>query len=150
MKIERVWAMPNKKTFTIKPIRDLIVTEFNGEENYLDPFPFEYSKDATVYLNEATVHKYGVFDPPYSPTQLKRSYKGLGEYDTKQSTWSKWKNLMASKVSDKCISFGWNTSGLGKARGFEITKILLVCHGAGHNDTICTVEEKINESSSSV
>jgi len=150
MNIERTWAMPNKRTFTIKPIKNLIAVEFNGEGNYIDPFPFEYKKDATDYLNESVVHKYGVFDPPYSPRQLKESYKGLGEYDTKHSTWRKWKDLMASKVSDKCITFGWNTSGMGITRGFNITKILLVCHGGGHNDTICTVERKINENTSSV
>ena len=30
----------------------------------------------------------------------------------------------------------------GKKNGFEIQKILLVNHGAQHNDTICTLETK--------
>jgi len=29
--------------------------------------------------------------------------------------------------------------------GFEITRILIVPHGGIHNDTICTVERKIQE-----
>ena len=45
-----------------------------------------------------------------------------------------------------CISFGWNTVGIGKKKGFEIIEILLVSHGIGHNDTIVTVERKINKS----
>lgn len=45
----------------------------------------------------------------------------------------------------KVITFSYNSSGMGKKRGFELTRILLVCHGAEHNDTICTVERKINE-----
>ena len=141
MLVERVWAMPNKQTFQIKPIKELIQEEIGN--NYLDPFPFEYKEDATVYLKRVEPSEYGVFDPPYSPRQLKECYKGKGEYDTKASTWSNWKDLMAEKVTRKCISFGWNSGGLGEKRGFKITRILLVAHGGMHNDTICTVEEKI-------
>ena len=140
MKIDRIWAMPNKKTFTIKPIAELIKEEILGD--YLDPFPYPYQKEATIYLKESESKDYGLFDPPYSPRQLKESYNGKGEYNTKISTWSIWKDLMAEKVKKKCITFGWNSTGLGKKRGFEITRILLVCHGSMHNDTICTVEVK--------
>lgn len=144
MKIERVWAMPNKRTFTIKPIKKLIIEELGREwGEYIDPFPFEYQEDAVDYLRRIKPHKYGLFDPPYSPRQLKECYKGKGEYDTKASTWSRWKDLMAEKVQNKCISFGWNTGGLGKKRGFKITRILMVCHGGMHNDTICTVEQRV-------
>jgi len=143
MKIERVWAMPHKQTFTIKPIKTLIQEEIGN--NYIDPFPFEYQEDAVDYLKRIEPQKYGVFDPPYSPRQLKECYNGKGEYDTKASTWSRWKDLMASKIQDKCISFGWNTCGLGKNRGFQITRILMVCHGGMHNDTICTVEQRVQE-----
>lgn len=138
--MERVWAMPNKKTFQIKPIKKLIEQEIG--ERYIDPFPFEYFEDATSYLHRITPYRFGVFDPPYSPRQLKEVYKGKGEYDTKSSTWSKWKDLMAEKITEKCISFGWNSGGLGKSRGFKITRILIVAHGGMHNDTICTVEER--------
>jgi len=30
MKIERIWAMPNKWTFTIKPIKELLKEEVVG------------------------------------------------------------------------------------------------------------------------
>ena len=142
---ERIWAMPNKQTFTIKPIKELLLKEFK-HANILDPFPFEYKEDATDFLNkiEDESHEYAVFDPPYSPRQLKECYGGKGEYDTKSSTWSKWKDLLASKIKEggKVISFGWNSGGLGMKRGFKIKKILLVPHGGNHNDTICVVEEK--------
>jgi hypothetical protein len=84
MQCERVWAMPNKRTFQIKPIAELIKKEIG--DDYIDPFPFNYSKDATDYLKECEPQRFGVFDPPYSPRQLKECYKGLGEYDTKAST----------------------------------------------------------------
>ena len=47
------------------------------------------------------------------------------------------------KPGGKAICFGWNSMGLGKNRGFEMTRILLVPHGGSKNDTICTVEVKL-------
>ena len=38
MRIERKWAMPNKWTFTIKPIKDLLKEEVSELENWADPF----------------------------------------------------------------------------------------------------------------
>ena len=145
MKIDRVWAMPNKQTFQIKPIRDLIEEE-KVDGVGIDPFPFDYTVDVLEYLHEFGNESvdFGLFDPPYSPRQSKECYKGIGKYDTKNSTWGGWKDEMARviKRGGKCISFGWNSGGLGKNRGFEIIRIRLVPHGAMHNDTICTVEER--------
>jgi len=147
LEIKRSWAMPNKKTFEIKPIKKLLKEEIPKGKEILDPFPFKYKKDATEFLNEIEdeSYEYAVFDPPYSPRQLKECYKGKGEYDTKNSTWSNWKDLLARKIKigGKVISFGWNSGGLGINRGFKIKKILLVAHGGNHNDTIIVVEEKV-------
>jgi len=146
MIINRIWAMPNKRTFKIKPIKELIKKHKNKGDLVLDPFPFEYKIDATDFMKkcEDNIFDLGLLDPPYSPRQLKECYKGKGEYDTKASTWSNWKNLMAKKIrkGGKVISFGWNTGGLGMRRGFKIIEILLVPHGGQHNDTICVVEVK--------
>jgi hypothetical protein len=35
--------MPNKKTFCIKPIKELINEEIKGD--YIDPFPYPYKQD---------------------------------------------------------------------------------------------------------
>jgi len=157
MEIERRWAMPNKRTFDINPIRKLIERHsITVGDNWIDPFPYPYKKDALEYLSE---FKDGsvegiLFDPPYSPRQLKECYDNLGMvlHDTKSSVWSKWKDEIARviKPGGKCISFGWSTNGLGKSRGFEIIYILLVAHGGNHNDTICTVEKKIQNTLSEV
>jgi len=147
VRVRRIWAMPNKRTFTIKPIKELLKKYISDWKIVIDPFPFDYSKDATEYLNELTdgFNVIAVFDPPYSPRQLKECYKGKGEYDTKASTWSNWKNLLSKKIKKggKIISFGWNSNGMGIKRGFKIIELLIVPHGAMHNDTICTVEEKL-------
>lgn len=148
MKITRVWAMPNHKTFSIKPIKELLTRITNDE--YVDPFPFPFERDALEYLKEFkdnSVDKL-VFDPPYSPRQLKEMYGGAGlAYETKSSYWSKLKDEITRIVKDNgiVISFGWNSMGMGKNRGFRIEEILLVPHGGNHNDTIVTVEIKINK-----
>jgi len=147
MKITRQWAMPNKRTFIIKPIKELLDKWIDKEYKVLDPFPFNYTKDATEIMKGIGngTYRYALFDPPYSPRQLKECYKGKGEYDTKCSTWSKWKDRIGEIVgmNGVVISFGWNSGGLGKNRGFEIQEILLVAHGGNHNDTICVVERKV-------
>ena len=84
-----------------------------------------------------------LFDPPYSVEQCLRRYTpkqggtaGRAEY------WAKCKDEIKRicKKDAKVISFCWDSTGIGKKRGFEIIEILLICHGACHNDTIVTVE----------
>lgn len=40
------------------------------------------------------------------------------------------------------LSFGWNSAGFGRRRGYDIAEIMLVAHGGAHNDTICVAEVK--------
>ena len=58
--------------------------------------------------------------------------------------WADIKNEIARilKPGGKAICFGWSSMGLGKNRGFEMDRILLVPHGGSKNDTIVTVETK--------
>jgi len=146
MKISRIWAMPNHKTFDIKPIKELLDRVVG--DNYVDPFPHPFKRDALEYLKELksnSVEKL-VFDPPYSPRQLKEIYQSVGlAYDTKATYWSNIKKEIARVIKDggTVVSFGWNSMGIGKKRGFKITEILLIPHGGQHNDTIVTVEKKI-------
>lgn len=165
MIIERAWAMPNSETFSIKPIKDLLKEEMT-EGTWIDPFA-RNSKLATItndlnpkcntdYHMEATEflklfhEEYAdgvLFDPPYSPRQIKECYEGIGlkEFNTKMDFYSKAKDEITriTKLDGKVISFGWNSMGMSKSRGFEVVKILLVPHGGAKNDTIVTVEKKI-------
>jgi len=137
--------MPNKNTFQIKPIKELIA-RYKCE--WIDPFPDPFKIEALTYLNTLTNNSQDgcLYDPPYSPRQLKECYNNNGEclHDTKSSVWKNWRDEIARVIRPGgiCMSFGWSTVGLGKKRGFEIVEILLVCHGGNHNDTICTVESK--------
>lgn len=167
MKIDRIWAMPNKWTFTIKPIRELIAEEmtlgiwvdpFAGENspahitNDLHPDrPTTHHLEALDFLASFSSNSAdgAFFDPPYSPRQVKEMYESIGEKTvadhTRMDFWSKCKDELARivKPKGKVLCFGWNSMGLGKNRGFKMTRILLVPHGASKNDTICTVETKL-------
>jgi len=56
MKIERKWAMPNKWTFTIKPIKELLNKYVKNGKNWIDPFagmnsPAEFTNDLNPNTN---------------------------------------------------------------------------------------------------
>lgn len=169
IKFNRIWSMPNKNTFQIKPIKDLL-GRFVDKENqlWIDPFA-NSSKIATITNDIDTEYDTDyhldvidflkifedssvdgvLFDSVYSPRQLSECYKKLNLSVTRETTqssfWSNAKNEIARvlKSNGIVISFGWNSNGIGKTRGFEIEEILLVPHGGNHNDTIVTVERKI-------
>lgn len=166
MKFDRIWAMPNKWTFTIKPIRELIGQEMNGGL-WCDPFcganspaqvrndldeavEAEFHLDAYEFLKLQESEKFdGVFfDPPYSTRQISEHYKAAGRkvtyLDTSARFQSQIKDELARilKPGGKAICFGWNSMGLGIGRGFVMNRVLLVPHGGSKNDTIVTVEVK--------
>jgi hypothetical protein len=164
--ISRIWAMPSRHTFLIKPISILIAKYVQDGRGWVDPFAGENSpaeitndlnpdKPATFHLhakdfaNQLTGKYKGVlFDPPYSLRQVKECYDKIGvklfQEDTQRFPQNV-KELIAPKIENNgiAITFGWNSQGFGKNLGFEIIEILMVPHGRSHNDTIVTVERKI-------
>lgn len=168
MIIRREWAMPNSKTFSIKPISELIDRYTDGLGVIVDPFangsskgnmtndldpdqPTDFHMDATEFLKMlgSRTADAVLYDPPYSPRQVSECYKRLGKTvdmkTTQASYWSDQKKEIARivKRGGICITCGWNSGGIGKKHGFEIVEILLVAHGGWHNDTIVTVERKV-------
>ncbi len=167
MLIKRVWSMPNKHTFDIKPIKELIEKYYHS--NSIDPFAnknriatitndldtqynTDYNLDALDFLKLFDTDSIDLvlYDPPYSPRQVSECYKALGKTVNMQTTQaSYWGNQKKeiSRIVKKggiVITCGWNSGGIGKTKGFEIIEILLVPHGGWHNDTIVTVEKKIS------
>lgn len=168
MKINRVWAMPNKWTFQIKPIAELL-ERYNVGAGWADPCAgisllAEHRNDLNP-KNPQSRHKFAdqwllkfkkdslngvVFDPPYSLEQTKRAYESAGVPFTYKDThnavrWTIERNIIKEivKPDGLCISFGYSSTCMGKKRGFKIIEILLVAHGSGHYDTIVTVEQKL-------
>ena len=168
MRVERAkFAMPNKNTFSIKPIKRFVEEELEGLNRVLDPFAREaryghitndlnpkfdtdYNMDALAFLkmfddNEAAGI---IFDPPYSLRQLKECYDDIGHAMTQkesQSFYADIKNeiMRIVKPGGTVLSFGWNSMGIGKNRGFSIHRVMMVPHGGHHYDTICVAETKL-------
>ena len=168
MKMSRVWEMPSSETFSIPAVRKFIYRHINGGKVIIDPFardskigtitndidPNTTAKshtDAILFLKTVPDRSADIilFDPPYSPRQISECYQRLNltvNIETTQATfWSEIKDEINRiiKPGGIVLSFGWNTNGLGKGRGFEIEEILLVAHGGNHNDTICMAERKM-------
>ena len=166
MIINRIWNMPNKNTFQIKPVREiidkyafgLIVDPFANTNkiakitNDIDPqYDTTYHMDAIDFLRQFEDNSIDtiLFDPPFSPRQVSECYKKLNmSVNTETTQSSYWGNLKKEisrviKPNGICISCGWNSGGIGKSNGFEIQEMLLVAHGGWHNDTIITVDKKV-------
>ncbi len=168
MIINRSWHMPNKHTFDIKPIGELIQRYYH--KNSIDPFAnknriaqycndldpqynCDFKLDAIDFLKKWPdgFVDLVLYDPPYSPRQVSECYKNLGKtvnmQTTQSSYWGDQKKQIGrlTKLGGHVITCGWNSGGIGKGFGFEIVEILLVAHGGWHNDTIVTVEKKTVE-----
>ena len=167
MIINKTWCMPNKHTFDIKPIGELIQRHIPSTGVTVDPFANKSrlcavtndldpqydttcNMDALSFLQtlETGSVDFLLYDPPYSPRQVSECYKALSYTvnmkTTQSSFWGNLKKEIARvmKKDGKVISFGWNSNGIGKTLVFEQVEILMVAHGGHHNDTICTVEVK--------
>lgn len=175
MEINRQWEMANSKTFSIQHIKNLILKYAKKDMVIIDPFAndgnIRYSLPNCKYISndlnpkfKTDFHLEGLdflkqqsnhsadlilYDPPYSPRQVKEVYDGIGlelfAGNTQMQFWSQHKDEITRilKMGGICISFGWNSNGIGKGRGCEIQEILLVAHGGSRNDTICVVDKKI-------
>ena len=172
IEINRVWEMPNSKTFRIKAIKEIILKYAHGV--VIDPFANEMSiknciKNCKYISNDIDIEfntdyhleaqdfmktfedssiDVVLFDPPYSGRQVSECYKKLGKTvtmsDTNSGYFTKFKTEISRilKPGGIVISCGWNTNGIGKKYGFKIIEILDVAHGSMHNDTLVTVEVK--------
>lgn len=166
MKINRAWAMSNKWTFSIQAISELL-NRYDVGQGWIDPFCgkhsiAEFRNDLNPANENAHYHlealdflnlkdwkiKGAIFDPPYSLTQVARSYKDIGLHfkgrENPTGGFPKVRARLAEllPVGGIAISCGWNTNGLGKKNGMEIIEILVVAHGSNKNDTLVTVERK--------
>lgn len=112
MEINRIWSMPNGKTFKIKPIRELIKKELI-DGIIIDPFANECSikemvSEKSKYISNDLDTQYNtdyhldaldflklfkdesvdmiLYDPPYSPRQVSECYKSLDMTVNMQTT----------------------------------------------------------------
>lgn len=159
--------MASAWTFSIPPIKKLLNEEVT-DGLWCDPFAGKNSpaqvtndinpeRDTTHHMDaieflksQPDNHYHGVLlDPPYSTRQVSEHYKEAGIKVTGWHTSAGWTATIKAEIAritkpgGKVICFGWNSAGIGKTRGFELNRVLLVPHGGAKNDTIVTVETKI-------
>ena len=172
MKMSRCWAMPSPQTFSIPPIASFVARWMPAGVVSADPFARDgglatYTNDlnpetkaqhhldaadfCALLLGHGVALDVALFDPPYSPRQMSEVYAMAGISGV--GPWVSQNARLYKEVRDGldallkpggvALSFGWNSSGFGKGRGYEIEEILLVSHGGAHNDTICMAERKL-------
>ena len=167
IRASRTWAMPSKWTFNVLPIKR-VLKDYKVGESWIDPFcglmsPAEFKNDLNPANPSTEFHleaidflnlkdweiKGALFDPPYSLTQVSKSYNDIGlkfkGAENPTGGFPKVRKRLAEllKPGRICISFGWNTCGLGKKNGMEIIEVIAICHGGNRNDTLVTIEKKI-------
>lgn len=107
VKCTRVFAMPNRWTFALKPVASLLDYWLEGRTIIVDPFagqasrgtftndlnpdsPATHHMDAREFLRMLLIQKVQadavLLDPPYSPRQISECYKGIGRKVTATDT----------------------------------------------------------------
>lgn len=158
--------MPSKWTFEVAPLREIIHRYKQDGDVWIDLFagfnspaeitndlnpdsPAMFHDDAGDFIDWWTEPVDGaIFDPPYSLTQVSRSYKDFGlKFKGKENPtggFPKVKDWLARIVKPEgyVISYGWNTVGMGLKRNFIPVEYLICSHGGNRNDTLVVVEQK--------
>ncbi len=170
IRFTRCFAMPNAETFSMKPVGEFVRAYLACAKVSVDPFARDRDwatytndinpatkaqshQDAEAFLADLEAKKVSadlvLFDPPYSPRQVKEHYEAAGLVVTKEDTQSGRLFKRVRDAIDKIVSpggivlsFGWQSAGMGTGRGYELIETMLVAHGGGHNDTICIAERK--------
>lgn len=166
---QRVWSFPNADTFDIQDIAYFVKKYLIKSELSVDPFA--RNKRWATYTNDLNpeteaeyhlpAHEFlkllqdkGVqadlvlFDPPYSVTQLKECYAGIGmeftEKDAQSLGYKTERDLIDGilRPGGIVLSFGWSSTCMSEVKGYEIIDLLLVSHGRRQHDTICLAERK--------
>jgi hypothetical protein len=166
----RSFAMHNRETFRIRPIRELLHRNLLHRNSVVDPFARNstfgtctndpnaetaamYHMDAVEFLDLMIKRRrkfwHALLDPPYSARQIQECYQIVGRKVTQRDTQF---SPMLGAVKDRIhlllkpkgtvICCGWNSGGMGLKRGYELIEQRNVYHGGMRHDTIVTVERR--------
>lgn len=145
----REWTEKHCKGKVLNLFAGKTVLKVDEVRNDIDPeVPADVHLDALVFINRwiesLSLDKNFKFDtvildPPWNYRKAREKYEGrwIGKL-------TKVKNLLSQILNDngRVISWGYDTVGMSKSRGFKKIAICLVCHNGDHNDSIGLVEEK--------
>jgi len=128
--------------FAGKTLLDLDVDEIRIDLDHECPADFHMDAKDYVDLCIKDNHRFHtiILDPPWSLRQSRECYDGrwIGNL-----TEIKNKILTICYPDTRIITFGRDTVGMSKKRGFKKIAICLTCHGGANCDSIGLVEEKI-------
>ena len=118
----------------------LMVKEFSNDID--TNMPTDYHMDAYEFVKKCKKNFFDtvILDPPYNFRKSVEKYGGryMTDYPIIMD-----KVMEITTQDARVITLGYNTGGMGTIRGFKKIALCIVNHGAGHNDTLCLVEEKI-------
>jgi len=164
MEIKRICQPLHRYTFKAPLIKEWVeqncedkvlnlfagITKLNVDETRIDldiETEPDYCMDALEFVNKRHELVVGCFntiilDPPYAYRKSMEKYKG--------KVASPFKQLKDAIVDILCtngivITFGYHSNSMGKIRGFELEKVLLINHGGAQHDTIAIIERKVRD-----
>jgi len=161
---EYIEAPPTKWTFQPDCVRKYVQNQLDGR--VLNLFAGETKlrhngeivrndldeeRDADTHIDATQARKHFedasfdtvILDPPYNVRKAREKYEG--EY---MGAFKRVKNQVQHlvKPGGKTLCWGYDSTGMSKRRGFEKEAVALLNHKGDHNDTICVVERKVNQS----
>ena len=162
VRFARYWSLANPDTLSILPIRAWVKMFLAKSRASVDPFArncrlarwrndlnpeteAEYHLDALEFLtrlkSDGLRADLCIFDPPYSRYQTKECYDGIGRHygqsDTANHTgnWRVERDALDEIMEPGGIvlSFGWNSAGMTRGRGYLRHAYATHCLNAGQN-----------------
>ncbi len=101
----------------------------------------DYNMDTLEYVIQCQeIYDTIILDPPYAYRKSITHYKGHVAIPFKRL---KDELVRIVPVGGDVVTFGYHSNSMSKVRGFELTRVLLICHGGAMHDTIAIVEEKV-------
>ena len=147
------FEMPKLYKWTIQNCKGKVLNLFAGkvllkevDEIRVDlnkDMPADYYMDAFEFVLMAKDKKLKfdtvIFDPPYNLRKSREKYFGVYTSELR-----KIKTELPYIINGNgiVICYGYDTTGMGKNRGFELIHICIINHSGDHNDTLCTIEKK--------
>jgi len=138
----------NPNAVIIDPFaKDCMLADFRNDLN--EKSSAQFHLDAADFL--MFLYKKGIradvviFDPPFSRSQSKKTYK-IDRKDLDHTiTLCKQILPIFVKLNGIVITSGWTANGIGSWRGFDKKELLIVNHGYNRYCTSVLVEEKVFE-----
>jgi hypothetical protein len=113
-------------------------TKLNLDEYRVDidkEMPADYYGDSYNFIKNTSM-KFDtiILDPPYNLRKAREKYNGYSY----QGAFTRIKDLLPGLLNPdgRIITFGYDSVGMSKSRGFTKIALCLICHNGDHNDTI--------------